>query len=73
MTPTFYFFGYLLEQSKFISFSDFSPFVFFGVIDLTDAAALKLRSSYGFVSQQKRPFRQPVMNHEIRLPQEWTY
>ncbi|RVX05986.1 hypothetical protein CK203_018662 [Vitis vinifera] len=37
-------------------------------------AAVKLRSSYGFACEQRRAFRaQPVMNHEIRLPQEWTY
>ncbi|KAK9289900.1 hypothetical protein L1049_008061 [Liquidambar formosana] len=37
--------------------------------------ALRHRSSGNvLLSQQKRNFRpQPVMNHEIRLPQEWTY
>lgn len=42
--------------------------------DLADAAvALRLRNNQA-VSHQKRNLRpQPGMNHEIRLPQEWTY
>ncbi|KAB1200267.1 hypothetical protein CJ030_MR0G007693 [Morella rubra] len=37
-------------------------------------AALRLRSSNNAFTQQKRSVRQqPEMNHEIRLPQEWTY
>ncbi|KAF5750892.1 hypothetical protein HS088_TW03G01232 [Tripterygium wilfordii] len=41
--------------------------------DSDASAALRLRSNYNGMSQQRNIRSQPGMNHEIRLPQEWSY
>lgn len=43
--------------------------------DMDYASAFpRIQSNYGISQQQKRNIRpQPPVNHEIRLPQEWTY
>ncbi|KAK7294591.1 hypothetical protein RJT34_17480 [Clitoria ternatea] len=47
----------------------------FGASNMDSAAVSRLRSNNNYVlSQQKRNLKaQPTVNHDIKLPQEWTY